>query len=51
MEINKENQILYIKNEPPTTDVQNIEQKMIEHIQQFCHKNGYVLVLIQIQKL
>ena len=51
MEINNEPKNLYIKNEVPVTDVQNIEQKLIEHIQQFCHENGYYVANIQIVKI
>jgi hypothetical protein len=51
MEINNEPKNLYIKNETPVTDVQNIEQKLIEHIIDVCQKNGYILVEIKLEKV
>lgn len=51
MEIKNEPKNLYIKNEVPVTDVQNIEQKLIEHIIDVCQKMGYILVEIKLEKL
>jgi hypothetical protein len=51
MEINNEPKNLYVKNEIPVTDVQNIEQKLIEHIIDVCQKNGYILVEIKLEKV
>jgi hypothetical protein len=51
MEINNEPKNLHTKNEVPVTDVQNIEQKLIEHIIDVCQKMGYILVEIKLEKL
>lgn len=51
MEINNEPKNLHTKNEVPVTDVQNIEQKLIEHIIDVCNKMGYVLIEIKIEKV